>query len=285
MLCTDFVYMTKRLSNFGFVIVNSEDEDTTGLSRNILKGETSSYRTEANHYGTTYNDVIVLNFLIVKNPCIINSEDEKQISKHELRQIESWLTLPQVPQPLYVVGENGLEIEYNGIFTDIKPYVFNGLNGLKLVFTNKSPFAYNNYNLRFELTKNTDVNKTIICDTDEQREKVYPIMNYTQNGAGKLVIQNKTDNQSMSLTFTKKYKKIIIDCKMKRILADDIPLSLSDVGYTMQTITDHNNVNTGIFNMKWFGLSPKKNEITFNGDGILTMSYKVPYKLGGFAYV
>ena len=282
MICRDFVYTRKRLSDFGMILADPEEEDNTGLSRDILKGSTSSYRAEANHYGTVYNDVIVLNFFIVKNSCIANNEDEKRISQHELREIESWLTYPQLPQPLYVVGEDGLEIEYDGIFTDITPYVYNGLNGLKLVFTNKSPFAYKPYNIRLELTDvNIDVEKIIYCDTDEQRQKVYPILRYTPNNSGKLIIKNKTDNQIMNLIFSKKYNEVTIDCKMKRIIADSTPLSLSDVGFTVETITDYNNVNTGIFNMNWLGLIEKKNELVFNGNGVLTMEYKVPYKLGG----
>ena len=282
MICKDFVYTRKRLSDFGMIMADPEEEDITGLSREILKGNVSSYRSEANHYGTTYSDVITLNFLIIKNPCNHNG-DELRINKHELRKIESWLTFPQLPQSLYIIGEDGMQIEYDGLFTNISPYVINGLNGLKLVFTNKSPFAYIPHSIRLELN-NENKDKIITCDTDEQREKVYPVLTYVPNKKGKLIIKNHSDNQILTLNFDKKYEKITIDCKLKRIIADNTPLSLSDVGFKIDTITDYNNVNTGIFNMNWIGLIEGVNNFSFQGDGILTFEYKTPYKLGGVTY-
>ena len=279
MIGRDFEYNKKRLSDFGLIMANPDNEDTTGLSRDIIKGNVTIYRNEANHYGTIYNSVIVLNFFIVKDNC--HTEDH-EITPLELRHLQSWLTSSKLPQDLYVVGDTGERIEYFGIFTDITPYVCNGLNGLKLVFTCNSPFAYKTYNLKLKLSDITEgIQKTIFCDCDEIGQIIYPTITFIPNGTDDLTMISKTENKIMTLKFSKQYEKIIIDCKMKRIIADDIPLTLSDIGYKIEEISDYNNVNTGIFNMYWFRLLDKKNELIFKGNGTLYIKYEIPEKLGG----
>ena len=41
-----------------------------------------------------------------------------------------------------IVRNEGIMIEYHGIFTEISPYSYCGLNGFHLTFTCDSPFGY-----------------------------------------------------------------------------------------------------------------------------------------------
>ena len=284
MVGQDFLFDNKHLRDFGFVMAQPQDNDESGLNRKILKGTANMYRSQVVHYGTVYSDVIVLSLFIVKFNC---DYDDTQISLFELRKLQAWLTSSKLPQPLYIVSKKGTLIEYNGIFTELSPYSFNGLNGIYLKFTCDSPFGYDVKKVKIQADDaKKGISKRIFCDTDEIGEYVYPHIQFYPNSAGKISFKNNTDNgKIMSFTLSKKYNELIIDCKLKRIVADGIPLSLHDIGWNINQINDFNNVNTGIYKMYWFCLMPGKNNIDISGNGDFVITYKNLIKLGGLTNV
>ncbi|MDE5830430.1 MAG: hypothetical protein K2H53_01765, partial [Clostridia bacterium] len=98
MVGQDFLFDNKHLRDFGFVMAQPSDNDESGLNREILKGTTNMYRSQAVHYGTVYTDVITLPLFIVKFNC---DYDDTQISLFELRKLQAWLTSSKLPQSLY----------------------------------------------------------------------------------------------------------------------------------------------------------------------------------------
>lgn len=286
MIGADFIYCDNRLSDFGFVMAKPDTDDSNGLTREILKGTVTSQKKEAIHYGAKYSDVIKLNFFIVKNPCI---NLHFGISDYEFRKIQSWLTSVFLPHSLVVEFEDGTQIQYIGLFTEITPYYYNGLNGFNLVFTCNSSFAYEEHRLQINAVGSYGLGtktKEIFCDTDEN-DYVYPTIIFSGiNENGYYEIINETDNSSMLLYLNKKYSNYIIDGKLKRILADGSPVSLEDIKWNIKSITDYNNVNTGIFKTYWLRLRPNINVLTFNGNADCLIEYKAPIKLlGGYIYV
>lgn len=281
MVSKDFMYNDKNLSDFGFIMVNSNELDSFGLSREIIKGTNTSNKSVITHFGTKYTDVITIYFFIVKNICSVNNNCE--ISYHELRAIQSWLTSPKVPKTLLIKPVKYNTIEYYGVFTDVTPYVYNGLNGLYLTFTCNSPYAFEKRN--FEIACTNSITKEIICDTDELEEMVYPIITLKPNASGTFSIKNVTENRTMSFNLSNTYTNVIIDCKLKRIIADNKVLNLFDIGWNTDEITDSNNVNTGIFKLYWLRFLAGKNTLQFNGNGTFNIQYKVPIKIGGYANV
>lgn len=281
----DFIFGGKHLRDFGFIMAKPSEEDSSGLNREVLKGTTNSCRSKAIHYGTVYGGVITLPFLIIKFD--YNNPHETDISAFELRRLQSWLTFSQMPQPLYLISENGGGMEYHGIFTDISPFAFHGLHGLSLRFTCDSPFAYDTKRIRVNASSSAGVlAKQIYCDTDENGEFIYPTIQYIPKSAGTISFTNQDDGGgSMSFTLSKKYDEVIIDCGLKRILADGMPLSLSDVGWNKTHVTDYNNVNTGVYKMYWLRLLPKINHIDIAGDGDFVITYKNLLKIGGLDHV
>jgi len=284
MVGKDFLFGNKHLLDFGFVMAQPNEDDESGLNREILKGTTNAYRNQAVHYGTKYTDVITLPLFIVKFNC---DYDDTQISLFELRKLQAWLTSSKLPQSLYVITKEGTMIEYRGIFTDISPYSYNGLNGVNLKFTCDSPFAYDTKTVKIQSEDaKKGITKRMFCDTDEAEDFIYPYIQYIPNAAGKISFKNQNDNNNvMSLTIPKKYNDVIIDCKLKRIIADGKPLSLSDVNWNTELITDYNNVNTGLYKMYWLRLIPERNYVDITGDGDFIITYKNLLKLGGLANV
>lgn len=279
MVSSDFVFMGKHLKEFNFIMAKPNDEDTSGLTRNILKGATTMNRSQSIHYGTVYDNTIIIPMFIIRYDCI---DDTSIITPYELRKIQTWLTRPKLPQPLYIMTKEGnMPIEYHGVFTDIQPYSYNGLNGLILTFTCDSPFAYDQRKIKIKSSNaRNGVDKLIYCDTDEN-EFIYPCIYFYPNVAGQIEIVNNDENKTMKLTFSTKYNEVIIDCGIKTIVADGNVLSLSDVNFETVEITDFNNVNTGLYKMYWLRLKPFDNNVTIKGNGDFTIIYKNLWKLGG----
>lgn len=284
MVGQDFLFDNKHLRDFGFVMAQPSDNDESGLNREILKGTTNMYRSQAVHYGTVYTDVITLPLFIVKFNC---DYDDTQISLFELRKLQAWLTSSKLPQSLYIVSKEGIMIEYHGIFTEISPYSYNGLNGINLKFTCDSPFGYDTKKVKIQADDaKKGITKKMFCDTDEIEEYIYPLIQFYPNSAGKISFKNNNDDgRTMSLSLSKKYNEVVIDCKLKRIIADGVPLSLSDVGWNIKQINDFNNVNTGIYKMYWLRLMPERNYVDISGDGDFIITYKNLIKLGGLTDV
>lgn len=284
MVGQDFLFGDKHLLDFGFVMAQPSDNDDSGLSREILKGSTNAYRSQAVHYGTAYNNVITLPMFIIKFHCDYN---DSEISMFELRKIQAWLTSSKLPQSLYIVSKDGTMVEYHGIFTEVTPYVFCGLNGLYLKFVSDSPFAYDTKEVKVSADDaKKGIVKRMFCDTDELEELIYPLIQFMPNAAGTISFTNHNDNNNtMTFTIPKKYNKVIIDCKLKRIVADNIPLSLSDVGWNINLVTDFNDINTGIYRMYWLRLVPERNYVDISGNGDFIITYKNLLKLGGLVNV
>lgn len=275
MIADDFIFNGKRLSDFGFIMAAPESDDTFGLSRELLKGSINPHRPEANHYGTQYSDTAILNFYVID----IDSDDEDtRITMPTIRGFQAWITATSVPSPLILEFDYGDSLIYNGVFTEVEPHIFNGLNGFNLVFTCNSPFAYKPQRKEFSGSGTLSID----CDSDENMY-VFPKLTFSNISSGEYSIINETDSGSeMRITLDSAYTEYILDCKLKRILADSEVLTLTDVGWNTENITDYNNVNTGIYKAYWLRFLPGINELTITGNADCLIEYLIPMKAGGF---
>lgn len=287
MIGKDFEFCDKKLSDFQMMMANTDEEDSSGLTREILKGGMTMFKKTPNHFGAKYTDVITLNFFIVKNECAADNKVLKsyKLNDTEYRKINAWLSSNQTPKPLKVITNNGDIIEYYGIFTSITPYIFNGVNGLKMIFTCDSPFGYDTQ--KFGVNSNsseTPIKYQFYNDTDED-DYVYPIISIKPSESGTYAISNVTEGKTMSLELSNEYSEYIIDCGLNRILADGNVLTLADVGWNIQSIVDFNEVNTGMFTAYWLRLLPRENKLEFVGKGKFKVECRIPVKIGGYVNV
>lgn len=279
MIADNFTFGGQYLSDFGFIMANSEEEDNTGLNREIIKGETTIHKKIATHYGARYTDVITLHFFIVK--CDV-SDEETQISMEELRRVARWLTQSHKTEKLVVHYSELTDIEYYGLFTDITPFIYNGLNGLKLTFTTTSPFAYETNELYVDT--NMGITQGEFYCTSDENDELSPIIKIKPTSSGLFAIRNKDNGSEIQCILSSSVDEYIIDCRLKRILANDRPVRLSDIGWQITTLTDTNNVNTGLMSCQWLKILPGINDLVFTGNGEFEVSCKSPVKIGGITY-
>ena len=282
MVGKDFIYMGKRLSDFNCIMVKPNEDDVLALDRSVVGSEISVDKVEKKLYGVKYDTPLVLPMLIILNEC---NDKSMKITTKTMRELTKWLSSPTTYKPLRVEPYNDDIREYMGIFTSIKPYVVNGLNGLYLTFTCSSPFAYIPHQHILTLS-NESVDLIAHNDTDEIESYTYPTFTFYGIGQGTLVIKDVTHDYAMSIQTNQSFSELYIDCQNRRIVGDGKPLKLSDLGYTKDDIKNNN----GVFSFNWFRLQNGRHKINFcflnqnkqENDIKIKMEYKTIIKTGGF---
>ena len=67
------------------------------MSRTILKGGMNRYRSNPNHMGTQWDDVLSFSVSVVKNPCLFPLQQDAVFTEEEVDEINKWLTSPDYP--------------------------------------------------------------------------------------------------------------------------------------------------------------------------------------------
>lgn len=199
--CKDFIFDGKKISDFKeksypkyiFVNFDSDTDIPLSLSRDMEKGESNRYRTEANYFYDTWTDTIPLEFNIVKNPNVYHTQTEMEISKDEIREITRWLTSSHLPKWLKVESEDYEPLRYKGWFNNIENWTVAGIvYGLKLSFKCTTPFAYTEEIVN-ESTVSSYKNIIVSNDSDELNTYTYPSLELEPTENCQIYICNLSD--------------------------------------------------------------------------------------------
>ena len=278
----DFIYNRISLRDSGYMIVRSEEKEDFGLARTVLREKMTPNNSIRTHYGTKYNDVLILHFFITKN--MLKDYVDININMDELRGLLRWLTSPKFPQSLFVESygqENN--VEYVGLFTDVVPFETGHLNGLKLTFTCDSQYAYKMEQRKIVCNDNEKgITKTIYCDTDEQDDVVCPKITIIPTREGIVSITNEKTQETMKLSLDLSHSKYIIDCKHRYISGDGKALNIDEVGWDKSILLNQGIVNADAFKMYWLELHAGMNKLCIKGYATVIFEYREPMKVGGF---
>lgn len=200
--CNDFIFGNKKMSDFKegttpkyiFVDFNQDSDIVLSLERNMESGESNRYRTEANYFYDTWSDGLPLEFNIIKNPCLYNSQQEMEITKKEIREITRWLTSSHFPEWLKIeTDEESDAIRYNGWFNNIETWTVGHIvYGLKIYFKCTTPFAYTD-DIVNEMTVSSYKNMLVTNDSDEVMNYCYPTIQLEPKSNGQIYICNLSD--------------------------------------------------------------------------------------------
>lgn len=182
-----FEYNNTSTLDRNLILADFDNKDSldSGLSREILKGDTTSARYTANHLGSKFTNVITFTKALVKS-------DETAFTRDELSSIAGWLTSPRYPKPLKVTYENGKTIYYEGLFTNLQyKTAAIGVIGIIFTFTNNSPFCYIEETKTYILAENGSIE--FECHTDCLEDYCFPAVSLKYNG---------TENSHAVITFT-----------------------------------------------------------------------------------
>lgn len=296
MIGEDFMFGKHWLSEFDMIMC-SPDEAQEFVTRNISRGEITPNRPEPNHYSVSYSDTLVLNFFILRDDTICETQKDMRLTGDDLHYLRAWLESPKKPTELIMpLNEDEMTVHYFGVFTSVQPYLFNDeCYGLELTFTCNAPYGYSDEKITTFNINSTSVAVSGIClnlsaEYENYLKPVIKITSVDTFGSGEtLTITNETDNSNeMSLTMPEGLSGFIIDCE-KRIVTDlsGNLLTLSDVGLNTPESSSYNFVSASLYRFYWLSLAPNANKLTFtpsqtNTIGKVYISTKYIMKAGGF---
>lgn len=286
---SSFTYNGKSSDDFGVILCTSEQLDSIpmGLTRETLKGEITSKRPIANWYNTKYSDVLSFEVTITK-------PEDRAFSRDEVRDINAWLTGPRTPTLLFFEDEAFDPINYYGVFTDVSNVYGSGIIMLKYTFTADAPYGWSNER---EFKYTSGGNFEVINDTDEMNDFTYPLLEITANAGEKISIDNISEisndllSHKIEITIPEKEDKVnyqnplYIDSKYHKIYFYDsisrknIPVSLSNLGFTVENLTNLDNGSLGLY---WPRLVPGTNKFQITGDCKIKMTFRCPRKVGAY---
>lgn len=247
------------------VVTFDTPNDINGFTREIVKGEKTLLRQEANHYGAMYSDESTYDFYLVK-------QDGSGITNAEQRKINKWLTSPTLPQRLTGIADDKTTVVYKGIFQDVGWKLITcklgKLDGVKCSFVSDTPFVWKNFKQSYNVSGSQSINLTV--DSDDSEYIIYPKITISSSGSQGITITNKTTNQSMSVK-SNSGLSVCLDCRYCMVTDNTVSgvIDYEDIGWTdAESIT-------------WLSLVDGANVITVSGSCTLTFEYDVPIKRVG----
>lgn len=225
----NFTYNNISTSSKNLLVLDFDIKDqlTSGLTREVIKGDTNGLRLVANHFGTKYTSVIEFTTALVKS-------DATAFTKTEIRSINKWLTSPKIPKKMEITYSDTTNVLY-GLFTDIKYQTAGiGVVGIVFTFTADSPFMYVTDTQEYTISEAQDIQFT--CNSDNEEDYTYPTvkLNYTATSGtnSDITVKSITDSNKSMTTKVLRETPIYIDSNHQILKNDLNTATFSSVGWT-----------------------------------------------------
>lgn len=296
MICDDFQFNGKWLSDFEMGTFDTDDSQNYP-TRSIDKSEITSIRQTPNFYGVKYDDVLELNFLLIKDSDYITSKHRK-LDSIEINKIKKWLELNKygklVCKNNAVIDNETININYYGVFTSVQPYLINGIcYGIEATFTCNAPYGFSDDYVQSYVVNHSQQPSSanmVFDNKSSENEYLYPIIEVTTSSTCKLTIKNNSDKQSemiVNITINNSANKIYIDCQKKKIYDEKGHIyTMSEIGLSTPSSSYYSFVSADAYMFYWLRFIQGENTLTikFNDNKVDRVDIKTnyPIKGGGF---
>lgn len=280
----NFYFNGKWLADYNASLYDGES-DQMFPAREIIFTGLSSTNSHTRVFGTKYSDTLELHGLICKDPDFYLTQEEREFTDFDIRNIKSWLMSPKLPMELipYGIDMFASDVSYFGIFTEIQPFlVSERCYGLYYTFKCDSPHGYSGlYTKEYDLSNISTLDGKFYNSSDELCDYLYPqIKVYVSSRIGTLTIKNNTDNGNEMKVNLINCEYFVIDTyNMMAYDNKNNPISLCDLGWTVADAIDQK--------IYWFRLLPGENNLTFSTSAFgsvekIEFSARFVRKTGGF---
>lgn len=274
----EFNYKSSDDFNLRLVSLDHLDEYPMGLSKEILRGETTLNRNVANHFGTRYESPLSFEFTIAK-------KDFGTFTRKEIADINAWLTSPKIPTLLHFVDcDEGEEyVDYFGCFLSSTNFNTSGIVMLTYTFECNAPYGWSKE--RVVTHQSTAVESTFTCnnDSDEYEEFIYPKIKIESTAGTSITIRNRTEYEQFTMTYPANDLPVYIDTRNHRIYqiigGEEALVNLDNIGWDVSEVSSLGDAVEGIY---WLRLVHGQNDLVCTGDFTITLTYRVPRKVGAY---
>ena len=305
MLRENFKYNGHWLSDFSMKMYDA-DNAPQWVTRTVDKSTLNPAREIPYHFTTHYDDVLRLDFLVIRDPSLYESSYDLRLTDRDIHRLRSWLEYPQQPIELVTTeDEEQMDVCYFGLFTSVQPFIVaTQCYGLQLTFTCNAPYGFSPLTAkRYELAAASGENASTLvgdflnssisgADMLAPTMVVYPVDKNADLQSGDCTIYNKATDRTMELTIPSGYRKLTIDCGKRTVIADKVvdgmktqialPLTAVNMGGSGSFFGDE----TEVFTVEFLKLLPGSNLMTFTstvGQSIVVeIQTRYILKAGGF---
>lgn len=257
----DFIFDGKALSDFGYIAVMENQEDTIAVSNMQFDTIKSALSDISHRVAYNYESNYTSTLLIMKSSCEFD-EDDLNMSNDDIAELTRWLARKQYKWFRYIDDEDNDEIWYQVQFAIGKELVGDQVIGLQLTINCNAPYGFTK-----EYSYSTDESTlTINPDTDEEGY-IYPTMIITCDG-GTVTITNEHTGEVTEIE----------NCSANEI----ITISGADIQQISSSDTDHDLSKD--FNYRFPRVAVeygnKQNVFSFEGIADIKASYRGIRKVG-----
>lgn len=226
----DFVYNGESLFiDHGYIMCDVD----SSLAGTITTEANRTYNHSSIQHGlfqpftySTYDNVLTMDFDIIKNPCTAVSQDDARISLDEAREIKRWLERVTskllyfqhvTPDGVITTEEPDSEIDgirFFGVFIITEIWIGTLRIGLRLHFESDAAVGFKDHLDILGTISNTESDSLTVNTNSDVDGYIYPLMTVTCQSAGDLVLTNEYDRLT-----TGKYRYTIVkDCVANEVI-------------------------------------------------------------------
>lgn len=263
-----FTYNGISSKEFDLVLASFETINNfeMGLNQSLITGDMNKYRNHQNYNGKKYGDVLSFQFSVIKTP--YKNGKQQYITRNDVRKINKWMTRCDSPAILHFDDDEEY-IDYICLITDVDNTAYDGrIVELKYTATCISPYGYSKLKT-FETTTSTEVNFSIVVDSDDTDSCIYPLITITPSSSGTVKIMNADANKSLYV-YVKKELPITINCELQQFYDEIGLLSLEDIG-----IVDVSDIYIP-------SLKDGENNFSISGNCTVKFEWREPRKVGAY---
>lgn len=268
----NFIYDGIELRSKGFIVThfNGGEDGEIDTDSQLSFNHLSMFRGKYQPFITSqYEDPLVMEWWIMKNPCIAIVDDETgeityenldnddyDISRQEMSDLKRWLSRP-TPHKLQLTSSDYTGVYWMGSF-NVEEYIYgNNRIGAHLTFECNAPFGYyDDVVLSDELTANDPLTFT---DVSDEIGFIYPDMEITVKSSGNLELTDRDGR-----------KTIVKNCAADEVLTFSHLLTITSSDSEHKIGDDFNYVFYRISNT----YNDRSNTLTSN----LPIEYTITYK-------
>lgn len=261
-MISDFIFDGRSLSEFGYILVFENTEDTMDTSNMEMKTIKGARNDKSLGVGYSYGDNLTATYLIMKNFCEF-PEDELNLTDEDVSELTRWLCRKQYKWFRYVDTEDGVDDTwFQGYWTVKKEYAGDQVIGLQITLHTNAPYGYSRIIKHFENQTSFSIN----INTDEEGY-IYPDVTIQLSANGELNLTNTTEDRVTGLK----------NC----VAGETITIRNGDVQQISST-QDHDWIHE--FNYKYPRFVAKygdtQNDFTVNMPADITLEYREIRKVG-----
>ena len=194
-MITDFIYDGKALSDFGYMVLFENTDESIPVSEmkfSEIKGSRSDVSQQVSY---SYENNYSCTFTVIKNLCNTNEKDEF-LTNNDVEELTRWLARKTYKWFKFIDDDDDDEIWYQAQFSIHKEYVGDDVFGLSLTLNTNAPFGFTREIIVNPAIRNNSFSVPVYSDEEGY---IYPDVVVTMADAGELVITNTAESRETTL--------------------------------------------------------------------------------------